>query len=169
MSRLRSLLLLGGTVLVMSYISAPASPTPPPHAPSEAQVRAIDAMAPVAMTATQEAAQLRARLAILPQNPQPRRDPFTFGSTPRAPKRVIPVEPAPVVEVIAPAPALMWPKLVALLTDNGKVTAVLGLGDTVEIVKAGDSMGGFLVREITASAIEVVHVATSTSQRLTLR
>jgi hypothetical protein len=55
------------------------------------------------------------------------------------------------------------------LTDKGTTTAVLGIGDAVEIVKAGETAGGFLVREITSSSVEVIHVATSTAQRLTLR
>jgi hypothetical protein len=168
MTRLRSLLLLGGTVVVMSYISAPAAPTPPPPRPSQEQVRAIDETAPIVESAMQEAAQLRARLAAVPQVSEPRRDPFTFGATPRAPKRVT-VEPEVVIPEAPPPPPLVFPKLVALLTDNGKITAVLAVGDTVELLKAGESAGGFLVREITASSIEVLHVASSLTQRLTLR
>ena len=165
------MLLLGGTVVVMSYISAPAAPTPPPARASDAEMRAIDAMAPVTENATQETERLRARLAIVPEKPVPQRDPFSFGTTSKVPKRVTAApEPEPVVapEVVAPAP-LVWPKLVALLTDNGKITAVLGVGDGVEMLKAGETVGGFLVREITATSIEVVHVATSVVTRLTLR
>ena len=169
MSRLRSLLLLGGTVVAMSYISAPAAPTPTPQPPSERQLRAIDEKTPVAEDAVQETAKLRARLAVLPQNPQPQRDPFTFGATPRAPKRVTTEPPEVVIPETPPPPPIMFPKLVALLTDNGQITAVLGIGDSIEMLKAGESAGGFTVREITSSSIEVVHVATSTVQRLTLR
>jgi hypothetical protein len=46
---------------------------------------------------------------------------------------------------------------------------VIGVGDSVEMLKAGDTAGGFLVRDITATSIEVVHVATSVATRLTLR
>ena len=171
MSRLRSALLLGGTVLLMSYISAPAAPTPAPARATETEMRAIDAMAPVAEAATQEAARLRARLAVVPEKPVTQRDPFSFGTTPRVPKRVIAApEPEPVVSDAAPPPPpLVWPKLVALLTDNGKITAVIGVGDAVEMLKAGETAGGFLVREITSTSIEVVHVATSVATRLTLR
>lgn len=169
MSRLRSLLLLGGTVLVMSYISAPAAPTPAPARAPERDMRAIDATAPAIEAASQEAARLRARLAVVPELPVAQRDPFSFGKAPRVPKRATAApEPEPVVEVAPPAP-LVWPKLVALLTDNGKITAVLGVGDGVEMLKAGETAGGFLVREITSTSIEVVHVATSVATRLTLR
>ena len=177
MSRLRSLLLLGGTVLVMSYISAPAAPTPAPQRAPERDMRAIgaiapaveDATAPAIEAASQETARLRARLAVVPELPVAQRDPFSFGKAPRVPKRATAApEPEPVVEV-APLPPLVWPKLVALLTDNGKITAVLGVGDGVEMLKAGETAGGFLVREITSTSIEVVHVATSVATRLTLR
>ena len=174
MSRLRSALLLGGTVLLMSYISAPAAPTPAPARASETEMRAIDATAPVASNATQETAKLRARLAVVPEKPIPQRDPFSFGTTSRVPKRAtVAPEPEPVVPSlsieVAPPPPLVWPKLVALLTDNGKITAVLGVGDAVEVLKAGEMAGGFLVREITSTSIELVHVATSVTTRLTLR
>lgn len=174
MSRLRSALLLGGTVLLMSYISAPAAPTPAPAPATQTQMRAIDAMAPVGEAATQETARLRARLAVVPDKPVTQRDPFSFGTKSRMPKRVVaapePEAVAPPASIdVAPPPPLVWPKLVALLTDNGKTTAVLGVGDTVEMLKAGESAGGFLVREITSTSIEVVHVATSVATRLTLR
>jgi len=182
MPRLRSALLLGGAVLLTTYISAPAAPTPARSRASETELRAIDTAAQVVHAATQETARLndatqetarlRARLEAVPQKPVTERDPFSFGTTPRVPKRVTaapePVAPPVGIEV-APPPALVWPKLVALLTDNGKITAVIGVGDAVEILKAGETTGGFLVREITATSIEVVHVATSVTTRLTLR
>jgi hypothetical protein len=177
MSRLRSAVLLGGTVVLMSYISAPAAPTPAPARATETEMRAIDAMAPLAHAATQEvedaqetAARVRARLAVVPQKPVPQRDPFSFGKTPRVPKRVIAAPDAePAAPDVAPPPPLVWPKLVALLTDNGKITAVLGVGDAVEMLQTGETAGGFLVRAITSTSIEVVHVATSVATRLTLR
>ena len=170
MTRLKSAVLLGGTVLLMSYISAPAAPTPAPRRATETEMRAIDAMAPVIDDATQETARLRARLAVVPEKPVTQRDPFSFGTTSRVPKRATAApEPEPVVPDVPPPPPLVWPKLVALLTDNGKITAVIGVGDAVEILKAGESAGGFLVREITSTSIEVVHVATAVTTRVTLR
>jgi len=180
MARLRLALLLGGTVLLMSYINAPAAPTPAPARAADNELRAIDAMAAVAQAATketapiddatQETARLRARLAVVPEKPVTQRDPFSFGTASRKTKRaVVAPEPEPVAPEVAPPAPLVWPRLVALLTDNGKITAVIGVGDSVEMLKAGDTAGGFLVREITATSIEVVHVATSVATRLTLR
>ncbi len=172
MHRTSSALVLGGAVLLMSYISAPAAPTPAPARVSDAELDAVEASAPVAAIAAQEAERLRQRLAVVPERPATQRDPFTFGPGPRSSKRAVslPVPEPVIVEVEAePPPALVWPKLVALLTDNGKMTAVLGVGETVEILKAGESAGGFLVREITATSIEVVHIATSVVTRLPMR
>jgi succinyl-CoA synthetase alpha subunit len=44
-----------------------------------------------------------------------------------------------------------------------------GVDDAVEMLQTGETAGGFLVRAITSTSIEVVHVATSVATRLTLR
>jgi hypothetical protein len=169
MHRLRLALLLGGAVLLTTYISAPAAPTPEPARVMPAAIDAIEVAAREAASATQEAARLRARLAVVPEKPVTQRDPFNFGAEPRVTRRAMVVpEPEPAPEVVAPPP-IAWPKLVALLTDKGHITAVLGVGDSVEMLKTGETAGGFTVREITATSIEVVHVATSVVTRLTLR
>jgi hypothetical protein len=169
MHRLRSALLLGGVVLLASYISAPAAPTPAPLPVPVTEIDAIDANAPIAADAVQEAARLRARLATVQEKPAPQRDPFSFGAAPKSPRRAAAApEPPPVFAPIE-APPIEWPKLVALLTDKGVVTAVLGVGEAVELLKAGESVSGFVIREISATSVEVVHVATSTATRLTLR
>ncbi|MEO6222350.1 MAG: hypothetical protein ABIP90_03805 [Vicinamibacterales bacterium] len=170
MHRLSSALVLAGAMLLTTYVSAPAAPTPEVARVSAAELNVIDATAPAAHAAEQEVARLRARLAVVPDKPVAQRDPFRFGLTPpRAPRAVVAAEPvAAMAEVVEP-PAVVWPKLVALLSDKGAMTAVLGLGDAVEMLKAGETTGGFLVREITATSIEVVHVASSVVTRLTLR
>lgn len=170
MHRLPSALLLGGAVLLTSYISAPAAPTPAPVPASAEEIDAIVELAPLAGDVSQEAERLRARLAVVPERPAPQRDPFSFGSAPRrARKETTAPTPEPGEPVIAPAPAIAWPKLVALLTEKDGVTAVLAVGDAVEMLKAGQTVGGFLIREVTSTAIEVVHVATSAAARLALR
>lgn len=171
MHRLRSALLLGGLVLLASYISAPAAPTPKPAPVSSEMMAAVEQNAPAANEAVQETARLRARLAAVPERKPPQRDPFSFGGSTKTPRRT----PAPQPEPIAAVPLeetavpIAWPKLVALLTDKGAVTAALGIGDGVEMVKAGETHGGFLIRDISASSIEVVHIASSEVMRLTLR
>lgn len=170
MHRLTSALLLGGAVLLTSYISAPAAPTPAPVRASAAEIGAIAELAPLAGDAAQETERLRARLAVVPDKPAPQRDPFRFGSAPRPARRaassIAPESTEPVIDAV---PAIAWPKLVALLTEKDAITAVLAVGDAVEMLKAGETTGGFLIREVTSTAIEVVHVATSVTTRLALR
>ena len=169
MHRLSSALLLGGAVLLTSYISAPAAPTPAPVLASVEELHAIAELAPLAGDVSQEAERLRARLAVVPERSVPQRDPFSFGSAPRRARKEAAPVPDPVEPVTDSAPAIDWPKLVALLTEKDAITAVLAVGDAVEMLKAGQTVGGFLIREVTSSAIEVVHVASSATTRLSLR
>lgn len=169
--RLRTALVLGGAVVLTSYISAPAAPTPARSRTSAIEVDAIATAAPLVTDAAQETTKLRERLATVPERPAPRRDPFSFGKSPRTPRAATAAAPEQEREVVetVPAPALVWPKLVALLTDKDKITAVLGVGDSVEMFQVGQTTGEFLIREITATSVEIVHVATSVATRLTLR
>ena len=173
MHRLASALLLGGGVLLASYISAPAAPTPEPPRISPATVAEIDALVPLADDVAQETERLRARLAVAPAVPVARRDPFNFGAVrrPDRPARTVSVrEPeAPAVEA---APAIAWPSLVAVLTEGGDTpvfTAVLGEGDGIALVKKGGEAGGFTVRDVTSTSVELVHVATNAVTRLSIR
>ncbi len=173
MHRLTSAFLLGGAVLLTSYINAPAAPTPPPTPVSPAEMAAIDAMKPLIEEVVQQTERLKARLTPVPAEPVASRNPFGFGNrtrtTPSTPDAEATPEPAAVIES---APAIAWPTLVALLTGKGEastLSAVLALGDTVEILTTGATVGGFEVREITATSVELVHVASSSTTRLTLR
>ncbi len=173
MHRLTSALLLGSAVLLTSYINAPAAPTPARVPVSSADVAAIDAMIPLAAEVTQETERLRSRLTPAPAAPVARRNPFGFGNrtrpAPSTPDTT--AEPAAVLIDTAP-PAIAWPTLVALLTarDEGSaLTAVLALGDAIEILSAGGTVGGFQVREVTATSVELVHVASSSTTRLAIR
>ncbi len=173
MHRLTSAFLLGGAVLLTSYINAPAAPTPAPTPVSSAEMAAIDAMKPLVEEVVRQTERLKVRLTPTPAEPVARRNPFGFGNSTRpAPSTSTSTaepEPAPVVEL---APAIAWPTLVALLTGKGEastLSAVLALGDTVEILTAGAIVGGFHVREITATSVELVHVASSSITRLAIR
>ena len=173
MPRLTSALLLGGGVLLASYISAPAAPTPESPRVSLATTAEIDSLAPLVADVAQETERLRARLAAVPAVPVARRDPFNFGAV-RRPERPAPSAPKPQSElsVADAAPAIAWPSLVAMLTDGGETpvfTAVLGLGDAVEVLKKGDATGGFQIRDVTSTSVELVHVATNTVTRLSIR
>jgi len=173
MHRLTSALLLGGALLLASYINAPAAPTPARAPIAPEALAEIDALAPLADDVAQEADRLRARLSAVPEKPVARRDPFSFGPAKR-PARRAEAEPAPepVVPAIEKQSAIAWPTLVALLADHAApaaLTAVLAVGDAVEILKAGDTIAGFQVTAVTATTVELVHVATSAVTRLSLR
>lgn len=173
MHRLTSALLLGGGVLLASYISAPAAPTPESPRVSLATTAEIDALAPFVDDVAQETERLRARLTAVPAVPVARRDPFNFGSV-RRPERPAPPTPEPQLEtpVVDVAPAIAWPSLVAVLTDGGETpvfTGVLGVGDGIEIVKKGATLGGFQISDITSTSLELIHVATNTVTRLSIR
>lgn len=173
MHRLTSALLLGGALLLASYINAPAAPTPAPARVAPEELAEIDAMAPLAVDVAQEADRLRARLSAVPEKPVARRDPFSFGAAKRPSRRAeAESAPVPVAPAVENKSTMAWPTLVALLTENAApapLTAVLAIGDAVEILKAGDTIAGFQVTAITATTVELVHVATSAVTRLSLR
>ena len=173
MHRLTSALLLGGGVLLASYISSPAAPTPAPRRVSLATMAAIDALAPLADDVAQETERLRARLTAAPAVPVARRDPFNFGAV-RRPERPAPPAsvPQPEAAVVKAAPAIAWPSLVAVLTEGGDTpvfTAVLGVDDGIAMLKKGGETGGFVIRDVTSTSVELVHVATTTVTRLSIR
>lgn len=172
MHRLTSALLLGGAVLLVSYINAPAAPTPAPPSVSPDEVAAIDAAVALSDEVAQEAERLRARLAVVPDEPLAKRDPFSFGPAVRPARRVE----TPATEIVESGvqepPPIAWPRLVALLTDAGgtaATTAVLAVGDAVEMLKVGETAGGFTIRAIATGSIEIMHAATSRLTRLSLR
>jgi hypothetical protein len=164
MQRVASLTLLLGAVLLLSWVIAPAAPSPARNHPGAAAFE--QASAPAVAEITAEVDRLRARLATPPAYPPPLRDPFRFG--PRAePKHA--AAPPPVAE--PPAPDL--PRVVAILADaaGGAVTrrAALSFGDQVRIVQAGDTIGGFVVRSISADTVELTDPTTGAAYRLLLR
>lgn len=166
-------MLLGGGVLLASYISAPAAPTPEAPRVSLATMAEIDALAPFADDVAQETERLRARLAAVPAAPVARRDPFNFGAG-RRPERPARTNPRPHNEtpVVEATPAIAWPVLVAVLTDAGETpvfTGVLGAGDGITMVKRGAILGGFRIGDITSTSVELIHVATHTVTRLSIR
>jgi hypothetical protein len=176
--RLTSIFVLAGAVFLASYLNAPAELRPAPTPVTFAELAGIQENAPLAAEVAQETERLRARLATVPDMPAARRDPFSFGTSRRpAPSAAAGNEESAPVEGVAAvdevvAPAIAWPTLVAVLTARGSETALsaaLGIGDGVEIALAGETHAGFLVRAITETAVELVHVATATTTRLSIR
>lgn len=102
---------------------------------------------------------LQSLLRQAPAPPVPKRNPFSFGNRSRSiPATASPSEarqaPAP-----PPAPIAVGPRFTlsgTAVTDvagNPVHTAVLSDGYTVHLVKAGDTVGGYRVLEVTESSV----------------
>jgi hypothetical protein len=111
------------------------------------------------------AEQLHWRLQQAPVAPVPRRNPFTFGSAPRtsvapAGRPAAPGTPtvgaAPVMDV-APVPSGPIYALAGIgstqMADGVRLTAVLSDGNTVHLVNAGESVGGYKVVTVTEDSV----------------
>jgi hypothetical protein len=77
---------------------------------------------------------------------------------------------APVEPMTPPGPVL--PKLLAIVaTDvDGSVvrTAAFSVGDFVQVVKVGDTLGPYVVRSISADVAELTDAATGTTYKISL-
>lgn len=175
MHRLTTALMLGGGVLLLSYVNAPAAPTPAPVRVSPEELAAIEAMAPVAAEVAQEAERLKARLAAGPDQPVVGRNPFVFGGSRPTPPELPRATPETFEDVIpdtAAEPALVWPQLVAVLKNDSAddpLSVVLAYDDTVDILQTGGRLGGFRVAAVGTNSVELVHVASAARVHLSLR
>lgn len=171
MSRFTTASVLAAGVLVTTWVSAPAAPTaPPPEVSAEDLVR-IEAMAPLAAEINQEVERLRTQLSAVPQKPEPRRDPFTFGARPPAPRPTV-AAPEPELAEAPPVelpPAVLWPTLAAVMAEAAGSTAVVAWGDTIEFLKAGDTFKDFRVLTISSAALELRHEPTGALKTISLR
>jgi hypothetical protein len=171
MKRLGAIALFAGAVLLSTHILAPAEPPPPPPELNPADLAAIVQVRPVVEQVNQQVDRLRERLANPPTYPPPTRDPFRFGerAEPARPKTAqAPAAPAPPVKS---APVL--PHLIAIATNaqegDAVRTAVLALGDDLQIVKAGETYSKFLVGSIGADAVELSDPLTGSTFKLSLQ
>lgn len=167
MNRLAALLLLGGVLLLVSWAVAPASPggqTAPPASTA-------DQASPVVAEVNAQVDRLRERLASTPKFPPPERDPFRFGARTERKAPAVPAVNAPEV-ALEPAPPVL-PRLVAIVADGAGASAarsaVFAEGETVRLLKAGDTIDTFVVRSVGADFVEIVDNTTARSHRLSLR
>lgn len=171
MSRFTTASVLAAGVLVTTWVSAPAAPTAPPPEVSAADLVRIEAMAPLAAEIDQEVERLRAQLAAVPQLPDPRRDPFTFGARRPAPRPTVAVpEPDRVATPVADLPpTVLWPTLAAVMAEAAGSTAVVAWGDAIEFLKVGDTFKEFRVVAVASGSIELRHEPTGTLRTISLR
>jgi outer membrane murein-binding lipoprotein Lpp len=170
MKRLAAIIVFAGAVLLSTHILAPAAPPKPLPEVNAAELAAIDQTQSMVDEVNAQVDRLRERLAPPPGYPAPTRDPFRFGKTiepaPPKPAPAPPVAPAPA----AAAPAL--PRLVAIVsdtTDAGSIrTAVLSVGEDIQIVKTGDSLSKLVVQSIGVDAIELADPVSGATFRILL-
>jgi hypothetical protein len=181
-NRDRLALLVTSSALLMSWLSAPATPTPEPAArPVVAPPPAASTQDPttaLAFDVEKEGDRLRARVASAPSPKRPGRDPFRFGDpAPRElpPARPVVAPPAAAADAVAAPPAspLLPLKLIGIAerdTEDGIVrSAVLSGPSDVYIVTVGDEvMGRYAVAAIGADGIELIESATGQSLTLAL-
>jgi hypothetical protein len=167
MNRLATLLLLGGVALLVSWAVAPAAPsgqTPRAATP-------CDQSSPVVAEVNAQGDRLRERLADTPKFPPPQRDPFRFGL--RNERKPVAPPALETPEVALEPAALVLPKLLAIIADGARtsaaLTAVFGEGESVRMLKAGDTIDAFVVRTIGTDFVELAEPATSKTHRLSLR
>jgi len=172
MKRFAAIVAFAGAVILSTHILAPAEPPPAPRAASSADLAFITQAAPMIDQVNTQVDRLRQRLAAPPAYPAPVRDPFHFG------KREEPSRPKAIVEAVAPAPVVrppapVLPKLVAIAATTGDAgvirTAILTVGDDVQILKAGDTVLKFVIKSIGADIVELVDSSTGSTFRLSLQ
>jgi len=173
MHRIALVLFGGGVLLLLASLRAPASTAVTSSAVTGRPVAAsyFDQESTAVLTAvSEEVARLRRQLAGPPEAPVPSRDPFSFGRPPQPP--VPPAERSPAPEP-PPAPARELPRLVAIAassdTDSPTYRAFVAFGGVVREVRAGETLGPFLVQTVGFDAIELLDAERDTRHTIVLR
>ena len=165
MQRLAVALLLGGVLLLASWVVAG---DPPQSSPAANTAPRPDQVAQLVDDVNQQVELLRERLELERRFTAPHRNPFTFDAGVPSPVVGAP----PVEAVVVPEPPAM-PQLVAILTDKieGGVArrAVLSMNGTVQILKVGDTVDRFEVARIDADGVDLKGRDTPATLRLSIR
>jgi hypothetical protein len=173
MHRITSALLVGCGLLLTTWALAPAAPSPARPPLSAADQAALNQTTPVLADVNAQVDRLRERLASAPQFPAPSRDPFRFGPRPEPAHPTVEPAAPPAILAPPPAPAPVLPRLVAVMTtevEGGtQRTAVVSVGDDVQMLRIGQSVGKFIVRSIGEDAVELVDQLTGATFRISLR
>jgi len=173
MTRFAAIILFAGAVILSTRILAPAEPTPVLPAISAADFTRLDQAAPVLDEMNAQVEKLRERLAAPPKYPAPGRDPFRFGKAPEPSRPRSEAPAAPVAREIPPAPDPVLPRLVAIsssVIDGVTVrTAVLAVGDDLQMIKSGATFARFLIRSIESDVVELSDRSTGATFRIFLQ
>jgi hypothetical protein len=170
MNRVAFILLASGFVLLLTWVVAPAAPSPSPL-PAHT-VEAVDQQAPLVAEMAAQVERMRNRLEGPQGFPPPERNPFTYGAR-REPVPTRPRVPVAAPEEPPPPPAPVLPRLLAVVANDvdgvTSLQAVFAVNNGVKALKAGDAIGPYLIRSITEEVVELVEPVTNTVHRLTLR
>jgi hypothetical protein len=188
MPRVAAILAIGGGLILISWVTAPAArpAANDPRLPAAEIDRAEQtsrAVTPLASEIDAETARLRARLAQAPPKPQPDRNPFKFGAPTRPTSR--PVGPTVAVgrselegrrndapAIVPVAPAVLMPTLVAITSDarDGGLlrTAVLSMNDDMKIVQPGQMFDRFLVEAIGPDSVRIADITSPSRATFTI-
>ena len=128
--------------------------------PPVARLQSLPETRPTPAAAVADPATAYAELVLnqraAPKPPQPRRNPFVFESRSAGPTRAV----TPQMELPRPQPVRPTYRLSGIgisETADGVVrTAVLSDSVTVHLVKAGDTIGGFTIGEVTDSDVVLI-------------
>ena len=162
MQRLALALLIGGALLLASWVMAGDPP------PRKARPDPLEPTAPIVADMNTQVDRLRERLSTQSPFSTPKRDPFHFSAK-AEPVPVTPPPPPP-EPVVAPDPP---PQLIAILTDKVKDgvsrRAVFSLNGSVQIVKPGDTIDRFVVGRVDADGVELTERGSAVPVRLTIK
>lgn len=171
--RFVAIIAFAGAVILSTHMLAPAGPSAAKPSPTAGDLAFIQQAVPMIDQVNTQVDRLRERLAAPPAYPAPTRDPFRFGKReePSRPKPVMASVMLPVAPVAAPEPAL--PRLVAIAattSDAGVIrTAVLTVGEDVQILKVGDTVSKLEIRSIGTDIVELADPITGRTFRLSLQ
>jgi hypothetical protein len=164
MQRLAVALLLGGVLLLASWVVAGDPPRPPDAAPPAPRPDQVEQLVD---DVNQQVELLRQRLELERRFTPPNRNPFSFDAGRPAPVVIA----APVEPVVVPEPPM--PQLVAILTDRieGGVArrAVFAVNGTVQILKVGDVVDRFEVARIDADGVDLKGRDTPATVRVSIK
>jgi len=165
MQRLAVALLLGGVLLLASWVVAG---DPPRRAATSERLPAPDQVSQLIADVNEQVELLRERLAIERRFARPNRDPFRFSAS-LAPAPVA----SPVVEAVSTPEPSPLPQLVAILTDTVETVvtrrAVFSVNGAVVIAKLGERVDRFDVARIDAAGVDLKERETSANFRLSIK
>ena len=173
----RTIRYVAGGGLLVAWLAAANMPAQDPDRSRE-RVPPADSVptAAIAEEVHSQAARLQARMAQAPIPESTPRNPFAFGTSPRAaraaqPEATVAVDAAPEV-LVPPPPALTLMGIAEEYVIGGyRRTAVIGgEGDSIFMVAEGDRVGErYKVTKIGADAVELEDVVNKGYRRLALR